>query len=48
MNEWRSGDTQFWHYGNVDFIIENDFYAMRDVEGEQEMVDTFTQEQYQE
>jgi hypothetical protein len=39
---------QEWNYINLDFIIENDYYAMRDEEGEQEMVDTFTQEQYQE
>jgi len=37
-----------WNYVNIEYIIENDYYGMRDEEGEQEMVDNLIQQNYTE
>ena len=37
-----------WELAGIEFIIENDFYGMRDGETEQEIVDSLIQNYYSE
>lgn len=35
-----------WNYVNIEYIIENDYYGMRDEEGEQEVIAELFQQTY--